>query len=943
MSSSLVKWTYEREKLLQRIEELENEKKEWLKEKAEMVKRIESLNKQLKKSKPPPPPSKGKNNTHRDSAASASDEKSHLSVLNTVYEDTDNTAKEDFLGKVRNQRLSTTPRVRRPSMAELSEINSKLGNKKYQPPVAVAVGDDEDPNAGFLSSDDEEDESKLAVALYDYIPDAQHTNDLAFKKGDAIFVFSQETSGWWLGETHGETNARGMFPQNYVQLLETPKQKQLNGRYQLKQDSQYEALATRVFPDIRSTKVRDVPKDRIWAAYNRVLGKDNNVYLQLKKGDWVFMYDFDDNHVALRDRPLVKEVTRKSPKMVRRRKTNVQLRTKSPSKSPPPPPKKRSPSTNQSRPRGKSKQSSEIGLIPKKGMVVMVKKNAWYNKGRVVECKPLADSTKGFEIKVKFDVKALKPVKVRYPPKDIKSVILINDEKKRAGLKPREAMDALGMFTVEDPTAGMYMGWYPGVVQDVKLKGASRWRVVVKYVDGTKGASDHPASNLILLFSQTELSQAKEVANKSPKGKIALERIKTSTKSDETKAGQAGQTRYNLLKYFFKGDGLLELFDKATTEQIGHHFPMIMNAIALTPVWLYKEKSELIRKICQKINDSASLAQHYAYIMDSKSLMSPSIFTPHLKPSTQLPFWERVKKLSASRELVKDTVIEVPTDRVTVLHPLVASKPITKMKVIKVFESNTRPFLTQFFAGEQQLPVQVMIKFGDDFRQDVACMAMFHLMNFFWREDKRHYMTMPIVSKTYQCVAGGEKLGFIEFVEDCVCLYDSKSAISNLRQEQFHRLIASGAGSYIASYVLGIRDRHADNILIHKDGTLFHIDFGHVLGDTVTIDTHPFAITSGFKKQLGTKWNAFLDECIKAFLVLRRPENAYKLIQYAVVCFAPLYPEHKIVEFLSKQLYMSRDIGRAAMKIRKLIESAPNSYRTRVKNALHAVAVSMKG
>jgi len=312
--------------------------------------------------------------------------------------------------------------------------------------------------------------------------------------------------------------------------------------------------------------------------------------------------------------------------------------------------------------------------------------------------------------------------------------------------------------------------------------------------------------------------------------------------------------------------------------------------------------------------------------------------------------------VSSQIKLVLDSLVEAesktarggPTDSrspsdIEVYHPLVPSKIVTKMKVLKVFESNTRPFLTQLYNETEVIQPPVLIKFGDDFRQDVSCMNMFYLMNHFWEEEKTQYKGMPIVCKTYKCIAGGDKLGFIEFVKDCKCLYESKSAISSLRQEQFHRLIASGAGSYIASYILGIRDRHADNILIHKDGTLFHIDFGHVLGDTVTIDTHPFAITSSFKKQLGQKWPAFLDECIKAFLVLRRPDNAHKLIQFAVVCFSPLYPEHKIIEFLRKQLYMNRTVEKAAVKIRKLIESAPGSYRTRFKNALHAVAVSMKG
>ncbi|XP_019495252.1 PREDICTED: phosphatidylinositol 4,5-bisphosphate 3-kinase catalytic subunit delta isoform, partial [Hipposideros armiger] len=92
----------------------------------------------------------------------------------------------------------------------------------------------------------------------------------------------------------------------------------------------------------------------------------------------------------------------------------------------------------------------------------------------------------------------------------------------------------------------------------------------------------------------------------------------------------------------------------------------------------------------------------------------------------------------------------------------------------------------------------------------------------------------------------------------------------------------SCAGYCVATYVLGIGDRHSDNIMIRENGQLFHIDFGHFLGNFKTKfginrERVPFILTYDFvhviqqgKTNNSEKFERFRGYCERAYTILRR-------------------------------------------------------------------------
>mmetsp|Transcript_4747 Transcript_4747/g.6638 ORF Transcript_4747/g.6638 Transcript_4747/m.6638 type:complete len:278 (-) Transcript_4747:99-932(-) len=255
-------------------------------------------------------------------------------------------------------------------------------------------------------------------------------------------------------------------------------------------------------------------------------------------------------------------------------------------------------------------------------------------------------------------------------------------------------------------------------------------------------------------------------------------------------------------------------------------------------------------------------------------------------------------------------------------------------------------------------PMKIIVKQGDDFRQDVATMTVFRLFNHLWRKSGLQHQNTDVRCHAYSTCATGIKIGAIEYVENCFSL-SRVQKIQPLSKDKIRKLVATGAGSYIASFVLGIRDRHDENIMIRADGVIasncvsfqrhannakilrikvmFHIDFGRVFGDALLLDTDSFAITKEFRDEIGTEvFNEFVRICLLAFEVLRDPKNVHLIHALVPTMFSVIFPKEKVSGFLTKSLMLGVDRETARATLMKQIVNAPESYRTYFKNKIQS-------
>ncbi|KAL3097841.1 hypothetical protein niasHS_000576 [Heterodera schachtii] len=236
---------------------------------------------------------------------------------------------------------------------------------------------------------------------------------------------------------------------------------------------------------------------------------------------------------------------------------------------------------------------------------------------------------------------------------------------------------------------------------------------------------------------------------------------------------------------------------------------------------------------------------------------------------------------------------------------------------------------------------QLIFKCGDDMRQDMLTLHVMRIMDAKWKSQLQQDFCMTL----YEVLPMGKNIGLIHVVPDCqtlfqiqceskrkytgtslnmevdllnkhiykkCCANDSKKYL-----ECVDRFTFSLAGYCVATYVLGIKDRHQDNIMLARDGRIFHIDFGHFLGHTkrklginrertefILTDHFLYVISRGKSNFRQTyEYNSFRDECTRGFLVLHNQARFFIAI-FRMMCCMGLpelnSPEH--VDFLRHSL-----------------------------------------
>ncbi len=285
----------------------------------------------------------------------------------------------------------------------------------------------------------------------------------------------------------------------------------------------------------------------------------------------------------------------------------------------------------------------------------------------------------------------------------------------------------------------------------------------------------------------------------------------------------------------------------------------------------------------------------------------------------------------------------------------------------KVMNSKKLPLWLVFENADRTgSPVYVIFKAGDDLRQDLLTLQLLNNMDALWKQNDLNLRLNP-----YGCVCLGDMIGMIEvvlnsdtianitherggataaFSVDPLTVWLRKNCRTEAEFEACVRnFVRSCAGYCVATYVLGIGDRHNDNIMLSRKGDLFHIDFGHFLGNFKSFkgiykrETTPFVFTPMYAHVMGgtdgESYKQFVKMGCDAFLVLRK--NGHMLMNLFLLMLSSGIPELTSIQdiaWLRKVLKLHVSEEEAIRHFEKQIKKSLKNTRARINDAVHIYA-----
>jgi hypothetical protein len=353
------------------------------------------------------------------------------------------------------------------------------------------------------------------------------------------------------------------------------------------------------------------------------------------------------------------------------------------------------------------------------------------------------------------------------------------------------------------------------------------------------------------------------------------------------------------------------------------------------------------------------LSFEYNYLKNKKNIQNYddqiiALINNHLKLKLSLELKNMIAKTINTLNRIsidKNNLIGVvDTNILPIIYPFNTKYLITNIIDVQILKSSSYPILVTVYIQDHKfksnkIEKKFIIKTDSNLRKEyIVSSLIIILQNKLIQQMNRGRIDIFEPIPTYKILMINHNIGIIEFLDDCLTLKSIKSKnytlqnyiLDNNKDSQIkiikERFAKSLAISSCLSFVLGLGDRHASNIMVSNIGHIIHIDYGYILENPFhsTIVHNPIIRISNEMIDFLGGWNSEYYDLFKNYII--KVFDIIRLYSNIIINYYNILANENIIEWTNfKKRLTDRFLNGMTFKdievvLLDVIESSSNSY-----------------